>query len=61
MEGDLDPRGLSAKRRHSLSAHVNSFLRVMDLPKVRLRIWMSQIIPSRQFQGGHPVFLERRV
>ena len=61
MKGDLDPRGLLQKRRHNLGAHVNSLLRVMDPPKVSLRIWISQVIPNRQFGGSHPVFLERRV
>lgn len=34
MKEDLDLRGLLEKRRHNLSAHVNSLLRVMDPPKV---------------------------
>ena len=61
MKGDLGSRGRLEKRRHKPSGYVNRWLRVRDLPKVGLRIWMSRVIPNRQFGGSHPIFLEGRV
>lgn len=53
-------RSARIKKRHHVSAHVNSLLRVVDVPKIWVRIWMSQLIPARQFGGSHPLFLEKR-
>lgn len=53
-------RSVRIKKRHNLSAHVNSLLRAVDVPKIRVRIWMSQLVPNRQFGGSHSLFLAKR-